>query len=107
MSWFVLVAFQHIPFFIDDPEEDDQYFNVPKERRFKYLDKLREVGVKHIFCGHFHKNAGGRYKDLELVITSAIGAPLGNDPSGYREVNVEEDNIKHRYVTIKDTIEFK
>lgn len=70
------------------------------------LEKLREAGVKYIFCGHYHKNAGGCYKDLQLVITSAIGAPLGNDPSGYRIVNVNEELIQHEYVTIRDTTNF-
>jgi len=99
-------VFQHIPLFINTPHEPDEYFNTKYERRLKMLDKLREVGVKYVFCGHYHRNAGGMYKDLEQVITSAIGAPLGQDPSGYRIVTVGEKKITHEYVTLKDSTEF-
>jgi len=34
---------------------------------------------------------------MEMVTTSAVGRPLGNDPSGFRIVRVWEHNIKHQY----------
>ncbi|CAL8134212.1 unnamed protein product [Orchesella dallaii] len=101
-----IVLFMHIPLFVEEPEEEDFYFNVPKERRLQLLEKFYTAGVRYIFCGHYHRNAGGRYKKLELVVTSAIGAPLGDNPSGYRIVNVGEDEISHNYVTIRDSTDF-
>jgi len=100
------VLFMHIPFFVEGPEEEDFYFNVPKERRLRLLEKLYASGVRYIFCGHYHRNAGGHYKKLELVVTSAIGAPLGENPSGYRIVNVGEDKILHEYITVRDSTDF-
>ena len=38
------VMFQHIPWFLSDPEEDDQYFNIDKETRIKMLDKFNDAG---------------------------------------------------------------
>lgn len=35
---------------------------------------------------------------MEQVVTTAIGAPLRNDPSGFRVVNVFEDRISHEFV---------
>jgi hypothetical protein len=61
------------------------------------------TGVKYIFCGHYHRNAGGFYKDLELIVTSAIGASLGKDPSGFRIVNVMEDKISHKYIPFRNS----
>ncbi|ODM88174.1 Serine/threonine-protein phosphatase CPPED1, partial [Orchesella cincta] len=101
-----IVLFMHIPFFVEEPEEEDFYFNVPKPRRLELLERLYARGVRYIFCGHYHRNAGGHYKKLELVVTSAIGAPLGDNPSGYRVVNVGEDGISHEYVTIRDSTDF-
>lgn len=96
-----LVVMQHIPFFIKDADEDDViYLNIEKEQRFPVLDKLVRFGVHHIFCGHYHRNAGGTYKDMEQVVTSALGGPLGSDPSGFRIVRVEKDKITHEYVSV-------
>lgn len=54
-------------------------------------------GVRVIFCGHYHRNAGGFYKDMELVVTSAIGAQIGSDPHGIRVVKVTEHAVTHKY----------
>lgn len=96
-----VVVFQHIPWFLLNPDEDDDvYFNIEKSLRMKMLDQLYNAGVRYIFCGHWHRNAGGKYKDLELVVTSAIGAQLGNDKSGFRIVKVFEDSIQHKYYSL-------
>ena len=91
------VVFLHIPLFLESADEDDQYFNLSKKDREKILKKLKEAGVKYIFAGHYHKNAGGFDGDLEMVVTSAIGFPLGEDKPGMRVVTVKEDKITHSF----------
>ena len=54
-------------------------------------------GVRSIFCGHYHRNAGGFDENMEVIVTSAIGAQLGEDKSGLRIVKVLENEIKHDY----------
>jgi hypothetical protein len=61
------------------------------------LAKLHEGGVRKIFCGHYHRNAGGWFNDLEVVVTSAIGCRLGEDPHGMRIVKVKKSGIDHQY----------
>lgn len=95
-----IIVFQHIPFFLTDPYEKDGYFNIPLQRRMKYLDLLDKYGVKYVFAGHLHKNAIGRYKSIEMVTTGPVGKPLGNDPSGFRIVTVNKNNIQHRYYSL-------
>jgi predicted MPP superfamily phosphohydrolase len=97
-----VVLFQHIPWFLKYTEEDNDYFNIKKEIRLKMLSKLYESGIRAIFCGHYHRNAGGKYKDLELVVTSAIGCQLGEDKSGLRVVKVYENSIQHKYYSIEE-----
>lgn len=97
------VVFQHIPFFGSDPEEETNFCNIPKDRRLVYLEKLWKAGVRHIFCGHYHKNDGGRYKDMTQIVTAALGAPFGEDPSGFRVVNVGIFDITHEYVRLRQT----
>lgn len=94
------VVFQHIPPFLNDPLEEKEYFNMEFSLRHALLERFYNAGVRHIFCGHYHRNAGGFYKDLELVVTSAIGAQLGDTRNGYRVVKVFPDHLEHKYYEI-------
>lgn len=96
------VVFVHIPLFLENADEDDQYFNFPMKARRELLDKLHNAGVKYVFAGHYHRNAGGFHGDLEMIVTSAIGYPLGNDSNGVRIVTVQEDKITHSFLKLED-----
>lgn len=97
-----VVVFQHIPWFLRHPDEQKEYFNIELDLRLRMLDKFHDAGVRSIFCGHYHRNAGGMFKDLQLVVTSALGAQLGTDESGLRVVHVKEDRIEHKYYSVED-----
>lgn len=92
-----IVVFQHHPWFLKSADETNTYFNIPLERRTPALALFREFGVKHLFCGHYHRNAVAKDGDLEAVTTGPVGQPLGGDTSGLRVVIVREDRIEHRY----------
>lgn len=75
--------------------------------RKRMIDKFVRAGIRAIFAGHYHRNAGGTVENLELVVTSAMGAVM-KDPitntvgkSGYRIVDVQEDQIKHQFMEIE------
>ncbi|MPC75980.1 Serine/threonine-protein phosphatase CPPED1 [Portunus trituberculatus] len=91
------IILQHIPPFIDTIDEPSQYFNLPSYIRQEMLDRFITAGVRYVFCGHYHRNAGGVYNGLEVIVTSAVGAQLGTDVNGYRVVNVMEDKVVHCY----------
>ncbi len=93
-----IVIFQHIPFFLQSADEPDQYFNIPKQHRSRYLALLHEYGVQYVFAGHYHRNAEGRDGDLDMVVTCAVGMPIGPDPSGFRIVRL--DSMLHPYISL-------
>src|SRR5262249_51686811 len=92
-----IVVFQHHPWFLKTADEADQYFNIPRERRAQYLQLFHESGVKHLFSGHYHRNAIARDGDIEAVTTGPVGMPQGGDKSGMRIVIVRDSGIEHRY----------
>jgi serine/threonine-protein phosphatase CPPED1 len=92
-----IVVFQHIPWFLHNSEEPDQYFNIPREARNRYLKILKESGVRYDFAGHFHQNSVGKDDSFEMVTTGPIGKPLGDATSGIRIVSVSEHGLCHRY----------
>jgi len=97
-----ILAFQHHPYFLVDPEEEDAYFNVPLARRGRYLELLRDAGVQAVFAGHYHRNGHGRDGELEMVTTGPVGKPLGDDPSGFRIVRPGPERIEHVYFGIAE-----
>ncbi len=97
-----IVIFQHHPWFVSSPNEPDQYFNIPRQRRSSYLSLLRDFGVNYVFCGHYHRNALARDRGLEVIITGAVGKPLGDDKSGLCIAIVREGLIEHRYYDFGD-----
>jgi len=94
-----IVVFQHHSWFLEDPNEATQNFNIPKEQRRRYLDILKGAGVRYVFAGHYHRNAFGRDEELQMVTNGPVGRPLGNDPSGIRIITVLPDRLEHTYFT--------
>ncbi|XP_073503798.1 serine/threonine-protein phosphatase CPPED1 [Phyllobates terribilis] len=95
-----VIILQHIPLFLQNPDEDNNYFNLEKSLRQELLEMFHKAGVKAIFSGHYHRNAGGTYKDIDMVVTSAIGCQLGEDQHGFRVVVITEEKIVHRYYSL-------
>uniref|UniRef100_A0A8B9VAP2 Serine/threonine-protein phosphatase CPPED1 n=3 Tax=Anas TaxID=8835 RepID=A0A8B9VAP2_9AVES len=97
-----IIVFQHIPLFLREPDEDHDYFNLEKSVRQEIMEKFHKAGIKAVFSGHYHRNAGGSYRGLEMVVTSAIGCQLGEDTHGLRVVVVTDEKIVHRYYSLDE-----
>ncbi|XP_043945118.1 serine/threonine-protein phosphatase CPPED1 [Protopterus annectens] len=99
------IVFQHIPLFLQKPEEGHDYFNLDIPVRQELLERFHDSGIKAVFSGHYHRNAGGLHNGLDMVVTSAIGCQLGEDPHGVRVVVVTEDAIHHRYYSLNKLLD--
>jgi len=91
------ILFCHYPFFNKTVDEPESYSNIGLEFREKYLSlfEINEVGA--IFTGHHHRNNLLSFGNIQLVTTSAVGKPLGDNPSGIRIVKIYRDRIEHVY----------
>ncbi|XP_069547399.1 serine/threonine-protein phosphatase CPPED1 [Brachyistius frenatus] len=96
-----VLVFQHIPLYLKSPDEEDDYFNLQRTVRQNLLDRFKEAGVKAVFAGHYHRNAGGCHGGLDMVVSSAIGCQLGEDTHGVRVVVVTADRVVHRYHSLE------
>lgn len=92
-----ILVFQHHPWFLERPDDPDQYFTIPRLRRDPALALMRQAGVRAVISGHYHRNAYASDGELEMITTGPVGMPLGQDPSGLRIVKVYEDRIEHAY----------
>lgn len=96
------ILFCHYPFFLKDFNEPDSYFNIPTETRKKYFALFKENNVAAVFAGHRHINSYAKYGNIEMITTSAVGKPLGKDPSGLRIIKVYPDRIESIYYGLDD-----
>jgi len=120
------LLFSHVPPYINAADEGDEYFNLTRVFREELLARLAKKGVVAWFCGHFHRNAGGTYRDadgreLEVVVTGAVGTQItneeggnilgksgigghkiGDDVSGLRVVKVYPDRVQHEWKTFTE-----
>lgn len=92
-----MILFGHHPLFVARPDEEDTYWNIPRLRRDPILDLVHRAGIKNAFAGHWHRNSVAWDGDFEMVTSGPVGYPLGDDPSGYRVVSVEQTRVSHRY----------
>ena len=97
-----IVVFMHHPLFLDHADEEDGYFVIPAERRRIILDILKSQRVSAVFAGHLHENFSASDGPLQMITTSAVGYPLGNDPSGLRIVRMYGNSIEHEYYGMDD-----
>ena len=93
-----VVVFQHIPYFVSTENEPDGYFNMATPARRRYLDLLEQAGIRYVFCGHYHRNAGSTDRELTEVVTGAGGMPLGGSLSGFRIVIVRGRRLDSTWV---------
>ena len=94
------IIFMHHPLYLNDPNEGDNYFVIPSERRAKIIDLITEYDVTAVFTGHLHMNNYQKVGNTELVSTGPVGFPIGNDPSGIRYVQVNEHSLNHKYSSL-------
>lgn len=96
------ILFGHYPFFNKSVDEPEKYSNIHPKKRKKYLKLFNKYDVTAVFFGHYHRNAYPDYKEIELIITSAIGMQHGDDSSGFRIVKVFNDRIEHNYYGLEN-----
>jgi len=96
-----IILFLHHPLFLENADEGDGYFVIPRERRKVILEILHEHDALSVFAGHWHRNNYAYDGKLQMVVTGAVGYPLGDDPSGLRVVKVDGD-VTHQYYAMND-----
>jgi len=95
-----VVIFQHIPWFLHDADEAENYSNLPPLERSEYFDRFSQAGIHFIFAGHYHDNALGSEEGIQMRTVSALGKPLGKAESGFGIVVVKGHELNFTYYPI-------
>ena len=103
------IIFSHHPWFLVSPDDDapeQRWMMIPPDRRARLIELSAEAGVSAVFSGHTHRDQIGRAGSIEMVQTTAVGCPLGDEPSGFRVVRVYEDRLEHETVSLPSGLRF-
>lgn len=99
-----IILFSHHPLFVESPDESDNPWSIEKKYRMPLLAIAEKHGIEANFAGHWHRNNIVSANGIETVASGPVGYPLGDDPSGYRVVNVTSDGITHRYHSLETSL---
>ncbi len=94
-------VFLHHPPFMKSPDEKDAYTVLPKQRRNRLLELLKQGGVRAVFTGHHHRNNVTSFGSIPIVTVGPVGKPLGPDPSGFMVVHLRGKRLYYHYLPLK------
>ena len=96
-----IIVVSHHPYFLNNADEAEEYFNIDIETRMRYIKLFERYGVDLVLTGHLHKCASGRYGDIDFVTAGPAGRVLGRDASGVEIVKIEEGKVLPAYYPIE------
>ena len=106
-----IIVFMHHPPYIDEKDilrigeadihgKDISYWTFNKKINKKFFNLFENHSLEYIFTGHLHINLETQYKNTKIIVTSALGLPLGNDPSGYRIIEYKNEKLSYDFFKI-------
>ena len=92
------MIFLHCPVIRHEIDENEDYFNFPKDKRLKYMDLFKKYGVEAVFSGHTHMENYTVYDGIQFINAGPVGNALARGYPGFHIVNVTPDEIVSEYV---------
>lgn len=87
-----VIMLSHIPPFVVDIDEKEEYFNLPKSDRRALLDLFGKNGVFIWLCGHTHKTHRNDYGPVAILNGENTSVNFDSRPKGFRLLTIAPDN---------------
>ena len=92
----------HHPLFIKKPDEDEEYMNLPLEKRKELLGLFEKRNVVAVLGGHTHKLIINNYKGIQLVNTETTSKNFDERALGFRLWHVVDPKpFKHDFIPLE------
>jgi 3',5'-cyclic AMP phosphodiesterase CpdA len=92
----------HYPLYITEPDEGEDYFNLPVDKRGKLLALFEQHGVVAVLAGHTHKTIINDYKGIQLVNGETTSKNFDERPLGFRLWHVGgERPFTHEFIRVE------
>ena len=91
----------HYPLYLKEPDEKDEYFNIPSEKRKEILTLFAEHGVVAVPAGHTHRTIINDYNGIQLVNAETTSRNFDDRPLGFRVWSVTDQGPpKHEFIPL-------
>ncbi|EPR68432.1 metallophosphoesterase [Cyclobacterium qasimii] len=90
----------HYPIFLENPEEEEKYYNIPPVKRKWILDLFKSNNVLAYLSGHTHKLLVNNYENIQFVSGETTSKNFDDRPYGFRVWDVSSDTIQHHFVPL-------
>jgi len=104
---FPIFIVQHYPLYIDTPDEEEEYYNFPVDKRKELLALYEQCNVVAVLAGHTHKTLVNQYGDIQLVTGGSTSRNLDHQLFGFRVWTVSKSAIKHEFIPLQPVGSFK
>lgn len=92
----------HYPLYLKDPNEAEEYYNLPPAKRGELLALMEDCGVVAVLGGHRHELVINEYKGIQLVNGEATSRNTDGRPLGFRLWHVDSPkSIRHEFIPLK------
>ena len=96
----VTLIFGHHPFFLQNIDEGEGYFQVQKDKRKIYFDLFKANGVDAVYTGHLHNNAESEYDGIPAKTATSVAYQIGNAQPSIRVITVDDGVVSDELVPI-------
>ncbi len=96
-----IVMVGHYPLFIKEPTEEENYSNLPPEKRTELLEILRKKDVAAYLSGHRHASVIHNHEGIHLVTGETTSRQFDERPLGFRKWTVLKDTVTHSFVNLE------
>lgn len=92
----------HYPLFLKEPDEAEEYMNLPPAIRTSLLNLFQKCGVVAVLGGHTHRRLVNEYQGMQLVNGETTSKNFDQRPFGFRVWHVRPGKPpEHEFVPLK------
>lgn len=96
-----IIVFGHYPLYVKSPEEEEDYYNFPLNKREELLNLFLQNNVKAYISGHTHMAVINNYHNIQLVSGETTSRNFDTAPLGFRLWKISSDTINHHFVSLQ------
>lgn len=85
----IIVAGHH-PCFLAQPDEPDEYFNLPQSIRLPLIEQFKASGVRAYLSGHRHIPLSHTHQQIKFVTAASTARNFDDSPPGFNLWSVDE-----------------
>ena len=98
-----VIVVGHIPLYLESPDEEEEYSNLPADKRTELLALFRQYNVKAFLTGHTHRTIIHNYENIQLVSGETTSKNFDHRQFGFRLWKVSPDTVIQQFVPLDTT----